>query len=104
MTKHYVAHKFRLKPTKEQADILTNWCHINRFIWNHFLSRNKDQYNDTKKFIFYHEMATSIPKLKKEYDFLKEPPSQSLQGICQRLESAIKRIWQTKAGFPHFKS
>ena len=104
MQKHYLAHKFRLKPTQEQDEVLTSWCHINRYVWNHFLNANKDQHQNTKKFIFYHEMATAIPKLKKEHDFLKEPPSQSLQGICQRLESAIKRVWQLGNGFPHFKS
>jgi putative transposase len=104
MSKHYVAHKFRLKPTKEQAQVLESWCHINRFVWNHFLSSNQIKYQENKKFIFYYEMATSIPDLKKTFEFLKQPPSQSLQGICQRLESAIKRVFQTKAGFPHFKS
>ena len=28
MSKHYVAHKFRLKPTKEQAHVLESWCQI----------------------------------------------------------------------------
>jgi putative transposase len=104
MQKHYLAHKFRLNPTIEQAVILTDWCHTNRYVWNHFLSANKQKHANEKKFIFYHEMAVGIPKLKKEHDFLKAPPSQSLQGICQRLESAIKRVWQTGNGFPHFKS
>src|ERR1039457_404580 len=104
MSKSYISHTFRLKPTKEQIHVLESWCHTNRFVWNHFLAANKTKYEIEKKFIFYHEMATSIPFLKKEYLFLKEPPSQSLQGICQRLESSIKRIWQTKAGFPRFKS
>ena len=104
MSKYFIAHKFRLKPTQEQADVLESWCHINRFVWNHFLEANKSKHQDEKKFVFYYEMNTAIPKLKKELEFLKQPPSQSLQGICQRLESAIKRIWQTKAGFPHFKS
>ena len=104
MNKQYVSHRFRLKPTKEQISVLESWCHTNRFIWNYFLAANKTKYESDKKFIFYHEMATSIPSLKKEYIFLKEPPAQSLQGICQRLESSIKRVWQTKSGFPYFKS
>lgn len=104
MSKSYLAHKFRLKPTKEQADVLESWCNINRFIWNHFLAANKLSYEEKKKFIFYHEMATSLPALKKQFLFLKEPPSQGLQGICQRLESAIKRVKQLGSGFPHFKS
>ena len=104
MSKYFVAHKFRLTPTEEQASVLTSWCDINRFVWNHFLAENQTKYTDEKKFKFYYEMNASIPGLKKELEFLKQPPAQSLQGICQRLESAIKRVWQTKAGFPHFKS
>ena len=104
MSKSYLAHKYRLKPTKEQALVLKSWSDINRYVWNHFLAANQSRYQEEKKFIFYHEMATSIPALKKEHEFLKEPPSQSLQGICQRLESAIKRVWQTGKGFPHYKS
>jgi putative transposase len=104
MQKQYIAHKFRLKPDIDQEKILTDWCHINRYVWNYFLSANKDKYAEVKKFIFYHEMAVSIPGLKKQYEFLKEPPSQSLQGICQRLETALKRVWQAGNGFPHFKS
>jgi putative transposase len=106
MQKQYVAHKFRLKPDKDQAKILTDWCHTNRYIWNFFLNANKEKHANEKKFIFYHEMAVAIPGLKKQTgnDFLKEPPSQSLQGICQRLETALKRVWQTNNGFPHFKS
>jgi hypothetical protein len=40
MSKSYLAHKFRLKPTKEQAQVIESWCHINRYVWNHFLSSN----------------------------------------------------------------
>jgi hypothetical protein len=41
MSKTFVAHKFRLKPTNEQALVLESWCHINRYLWNHYLSANK---------------------------------------------------------------
>ncbi len=64
MSKFYISHKFRLKPTKEQTAVLENWCHTNRFIWNHFLAANKTKYESDKKFIFYNEMATSVPSLK----------------------------------------
>ncbi len=66
MSKTYLAHKFRLKPTKEQAVVLKSWSDINRYVWNHFLAANQNKYQEEKKFIFYHEMATSIPALKKE--------------------------------------
>ena len=104
MSKSYIAHKFRLNPTKEQISVLESWSHINRFVWNHFLTANTWRYTLDKKFVFYHEMATTLPILKKEYEFLKEPPSQSLQSILQRLEGSIKRVFQLGAGFPHYKS
>ena len=108
MSKYFVAHRFRLKPNQEQKTVLESWSHTNRYLWNHFLSLNQTRYENEKKFIFYHEMATYIPELKKQNPFLKEPPAQSLQGICQRLEGAIKRKIKLfkgqDAGFPHFKS
>ena len=81
MSKYFVAHKFRLKPTQEQSSVLESWCHTNRYLWNHFLSANKNKYEEEKKFIFYYEMNASLPNLKKQNVFLKEPPAQSLQGI-----------------------
>jgi putative transposase len=93
-----------LKPTKEQIHVLESWCHTNRFVWNHFLAANKTKYETEKKFIFYHEMSATMTKLKNEHVFLKEPSAYSLQSICQRLESSIKKIWQINSGFPHFKS
>ena len=104
MVKQYLAHKFRLKPTKEEAATLVSWSGINRFLWNHFLEQNQSKYENEKKFIFYNEMAISIPGLKKLHDFLKEPPSQSLQSTCKRLEDAIKRVFKGNNGFPKFKS
>ena len=104
MSKSYIAHKFRLNPTQEQIFVLESWSHINRFVWNHFLTANTWRYELDKKFVFYHEMATTLPILKKKYEFLKEPPSQSLQSILQRLEGSIKRVFQLGAGFPKYKS
>ena len=68
MSKTYVAHKFKLNPSKEQISVLQSWCHINRFIWNHFLTSNIWKYKETKKFVFYHEMATTLPILKKDIE------------------------------------
>jgi putative transposase len=104
MEKSYIARKYRLKPTEEQASVLKAWCDTNRFVWNHFLEANQAKYQEEKKFVFFYEMCKQLPQLKKDYPFVKEAQSQAIQGTCQRLESAIKRVWQTNSGFPHFKS
>lgn len=104
MSKQYVARKFRLKPTPEQAEVLTEWCHINRFVWNYFLGLNQSTYAETKKFVFFYDMCKALPALKKEHPFVKQAQSQAVQVMCQRLESAIKGVWQKGNGFPKFKS
>lgn len=104
MEKTFIARKYRLKPTQEQVSVLEGWCHTNRFVWNYFLAANHTKYQEEKKFVFFYEMCKQLPQLKKDHPFIKEAQSQAIQGICQRLESAIKRVWQTKSGFPHFKS
>ncbi|MFH1583784.1 MAG: helix-turn-helix domain-containing protein, partial [Actinomycetota bacterium] len=64
--------KYRLKPTKEQKQKLLQHGGNTRFVWNHFLKDNIDYYKETGKFKFYHELATSLPKLKQELPFLKK--------------------------------
>jgi putative transposase len=104
MQKYFVAHKYRLKPTQEQALVLEQWSHINRWTWNHFLAHNCWKYEFEKKFEFYNQMANMLPALKQEHEFLKQPPAHALQSIVQRLETAITRVWKLGAGFPRFKS
>ena len=37
-------YKYRLYPTKSQAEKLFNFCGANRYIWNHFLAEEIKQY------------------------------------------------------------
>jgi len=95
--------KYRLKPTKEQKQKLLQHGGNVRFVYNYFLKQNIDYYNETKKFKFYHELATSLPKLKQEYSFLKESFSQSLQMVTRHLDKALKDSFKKEKGFPSFK-
>lgn len=68
------------------------------------LDLNIKKYEAEKKFIFFMEMANQLPKLKQQYEWLKTPPSQSLQQTCMNLDRAIQAVWKSKFGFPKFKS
>ncbi|MFH1584327.1 MAG: helix-turn-helix domain-containing protein, partial [Actinomycetota bacterium] len=82
--------KYRLRQTKEQKQKLLQHGGNARFVYNYFLKQNIDYYKETKKFKFYHELATSLPKLKQEFPFLKESFSQSLQMVTRHLDKALK--------------
>lgn len=97
------AYKFRLLPTKEQASSLAQQGGNCRFIWNHFLGINQQQYKEDKKFVFSHQLITSLPKLKQEYDFLRLSFSQSLQQVGRHFDRALKDSFQKTKGFPAFK-
>ena len=95
--------KFRLCPTPEQESMLSQQAGNTRFLWNKFLESNLETYKKTQKFQFSYEMITSLPKLKKEFDFLKLSFSQSLQQVGRQLDSALKESFKKSKGFPKFK-
>jgi len=74
-----------------------------RFVWNLFLEQNIEEYKKEKKFIFFHDLANSLPKLKQEHDFLKKSYSQSLQQVAKQFDKALKDSYKTEKGFPRFK-
>ncbi len=97
------AYKFRLLPTVEQQYALAQQGGNCRFLWNHFLEMNQNEYAKNKKFIFAHDLITSLPKLKKEYEWLRESFSQSLQQVGRHFDRALKDCFKNGKGFPAFK-
>ena len=95
--------KFRLYPIKEQREMLLQQGGNARFLWNLLLKDNIEYHKQTKKFKFFYEMAMSLPTLKKEYDFLKQSYSQSLQTVTRQLDKALRDSFKSKKGFPKFK-
>jgi len=95
--------KYKLYPTDEQKQLFLQHAGNARFIWNLFLEQNIEQYRKTKEFKFFYELATSLPKLKEKYDFLKVSVAQSLQTVARQFDRALKDSFKTKKGFPQFK-
>ena len=50
-------YKFRLYPNKEQEKMLANYFGSVRFVYNHFLAKRKEQYEQTRKSSNYYEQA-----------------------------------------------
>jgi len=107
------AYKFRIYPNAEQKIALHKHFGHCRFVYNHFLAEriafyeaNKGKPKGAKKGLTYNDNAASLTKLKKKEEtiWLKEVNSQSLQTSLRNLDSAYKRFFKEKKGFPKFKS
>lgn len=102
----YKAYKFRLEPNEEQKSLLAKHFGCTRFVYNHFLSERKKQYDETHKSDNYYAQAKKLTELKKdeEYAWLNEINSQTLQHALRHLETAYVNFFRGNAMFPNFKS
>lgn len=102
-------YQYRIYPNKDQKILLNKHFGCTRWIYNHFLAFQRDHYEmykDTKrnKYVGYVEMANALPKLKEEYEWLKEINSQSLQQSLKDLDQGYKRFFEMIGNKPVFKS
>jgi len=104
------AFKFRLYPNKEQTTSINKHLGSNRFVYNHFLAKRIEMYKDNKQTLTYNQCANSLPQLKKEFEWLKEIDSISLQQTLKNLDLAYQNFFReikkcnSNQGFPKFKS
>ncbi|RJG23602.1 RNA-guided endonuclease TnpB family protein [Paenibacillus thiaminolyticus] len=98
------AYKFRLYPNKKQAALINKTIGCSRFVFNHFLARRKDAYEQEKKTLNYHECSAMLTQLKKEIEWLQEVDSTALQSALKDLDSSYKKFFKEKKGYPKFKS
>ena len=104
------AYKYRIYPNKEQEILINKNIGCTRFVFNHYLSKRIDTYKSEEKSLSYNDNANDLKLLKKEYEWLKEVESTSLQQTLRDLDQAYKNFFRRirqggdKAGFPKFKS
>jgi len=96
-------YKYRIYPNKQQEQQMLSVGGSVRFVFNHFLRRNIDQYQIDKKFIWYYDMTSELTSLKKDKIWLTETYAQVLQQSLKDLDQALKNI-KRGLGFPKFKS
>lgn len=95
------AFKYRLYPTKTQADKINQNIGCARLVYNLMLNAKIEHYEKTKKIL--HITPASF---KAEYDFLKLADSLALANSQLNLEQAYKNFFENPDhfGFPQFKS
>jgi len=102
----FKSFKFRIYPSKEQEVLLAKHFGANRFVFNHYLNKRKENYLEDKKSLNYYDNANDLTQLKKDenYIWLKEINSQSLQSSLRNLDTAYNKFFRKQTKFPRFKS
>ena len=100
MTKtRHKSYKFRLYPNKKQMMMFEKTFGCSRFIWNQMLTDKIAYYKETGK-----SLNNTPAQYKKEFPWLKEVDSLALCNVQLNLQKAYKSFFQSKFGFPNFKS
>ena len=108
--KLYKSFKFRVKPNKQQANILAMYAGTMRHFWNLLVAENKRRYKEKEKCLTYKIIQDEISGIKKyipivfdeTVDFYEDVPMQSLQVVGQQFDRAFKDAFKGR-GFPKFR-
>ena len=100
------SYKYRIYPNKKQQELFKKHLNCVRFIYNWGLEKKIKAYQKNKKQISCFELIIELTKLKKkkDYQWLNEVNSQSLQMALRNLDNAFTAFFRKNSRFPKFKS
>ncbi len=99
------AFEFRIYPNRAQKELLAKTFGCVRLVYNHYLDRKKQFWEESKQSMSYNACAKDLTSLKKEKEFLKEVDSIALQQSLRHLDTAYSNFFKRKDnGYPRFKS
>src|SRR5690625_39818 len=98
------AYKFRIYPNKEQEILINKTFGCSRFVFNHFLAKWNETYQETGKGLTYNSCSAQLTQLKKELTWLKEVDSIAIQSSLKNLADAYSRFFKKQNDKPRFKS
>ena len=96
-------YKYRIYPDNNQKLWRAKVFASCRWFYNYANNKTNETYKETKKGDGRNAIIKLLPKLKTEYEWLKEPPSQALQQVALDLSSAFLNFFEGRAKFPRFK-
>ena len=75
-----------------------------RFVFNHFVAKWNETFQETGKGLSYHSCAIEIPTLKHHFPWLTEADSIALQSAVRNVSDAFERFFCKQTDKPRFKS
>ena len=100
-------YKTEIHPTEEQKIIIDKTLGVCRFIYNFYLSHNKEIYEKEKRFVsgmdFSKWLNNEFIPNNPEYERIKEVGSKAVKQAIMNAEKAFKRFFKKQSKFPRFK-
>lgn len=88
------AYKYRIYPNKKQQELIQKTFGCTRFVYNYYLNKRKEMYENDKTTFTYNMCSKDLTNLKKEFEWLKEPDKDSLQKALKDLDAAYQKFFQ----------
>lgn len=98
------AYKYRIYPNKKQKELIAKTFGCTRFVYNYYLNKRKEMYENNKTTFTYNMCSKDLTQLKKELVWLKEPDKDSLQKCLKDLDMAYQKFFKEHTGYPKFRS
>ena len=99
-----VSYQYRIYPSASQRQSLIDHFGCARWVYNRYLSEAHDCYEATGKAMRRNDFIVRLVHLKKDYPWLKEVNSQSLQMAARNADRAFVNFFEKRAKRPRFKS
>ena len=101
------AYKTEIKPQKEQKEKINRTIGTCRFVYNFFISHNKEQYALGSKFIngfdFSKYLNNEFIPDNPDFKWIKEVSSKAVKQSIMNAEKSFKNFFKLNKGFPKFK-
>ena len=94
-------YKYKLKPTKAQAQAFDSWLNTCRYVYNLCLEYKKTLYQYYGRSINKNEIQKELKDIKNITQWIGEVHSQTLQDVTDRLFLAYDNFFR-KGGYPRF--
>ena len=98
------AYRYRIYPNKKQQELIQKTFGCVRFVYNYYLNKRKEMYENDKTTFTYNMCSKDLTSLKKDLEWLKEVDSVGLQSSLKDLDYAYQKFFKEHAGYPKFKS
>ena len=98
------AYKYRIYPNKKQQELIQKTFGCTRFVYNYYLNKRKEMYENDKTTFTYNMCSKDLTSLKKDLEWLKEVDSVGLQSSLKDLDYAYQKFFKEHTGYPKFKS
>ena len=101
------SYKTEINPTLEQKQIIHKTIGVCRYVYNFYLSHNKEIYDAEKRFVSGREFSKWLNNtyLRENPDksWIKEVSSKSVKQSIMNADAAFKKFFRQKSGFPKYK-